>query len=115
MLYTESDRPLMEAAWQMMEAHREDLVRRAGGQPPPAAAGGVPHVLAMLLSWEMRLSMRGDCRISCARAEKKRIFVVCHSSRCSHGDLSGESCPYHWPNIWTGSSWRIRAGSDMRA
>ncbi len=49
LLYTENDRELMEAAWQMMAAHREDLVRRSSAPlalpaPPPA----VPNVLAML-------------------------------------------------------------------
>ncbi len=49
LLYTEHDRELMEEAWQMMAAHREDLVSRSPAPaalpaPPPA----VPRVLAML-------------------------------------------------------------------
>ena len=39
--------PLCTQAWEMMAAHREDLVRRAGGQPAPAPER-VPRVLALL-------------------------------------------------------------------
>ena len=38
----------MEQAWQIMEAPREELVRRAGEQPGPVVAVGVPRVVAML-------------------------------------------------------------------
>jgi len=50
-LYTEEDRELMEQAWQMTAAHREDLVSRspaAAALPAPVAAPAVPRVLAML-------------------------------------------------------------------
>ena len=53
LLYTEEDRELMEEAWTMTAAHREDLVSRASpaavapaALPSPAPA--LPRVLAML-------------------------------------------------------------------
>ena len=46
MLYTEEDRELMEQAWELAAAHREDLTGR--GTPPPAAAQDRPSVLDML-------------------------------------------------------------------
>ena len=53
LLYTENDRELMEDAWEMMAAHREDLVNRSAVAPVraalPAAAPAVPRVLAMLM------------------------------------------------------------------
>jgi len=50
LLYVESDRELMEDAWEMMTAHREDLVSRslAPAALPAPAAPAVPRVLAML-------------------------------------------------------------------
>jgi hypothetical protein len=41
LFYTEDDRPLMEEAWALTEAHREDLagVRQSGPQTPRAASG----------------------------------------------------------------------------
>ena len=47
LLYTEADRAtVLGEAWEMMTAHREDLVRRAGVAPPALPA--VPRVLALL-------------------------------------------------------------------
>ena len=46
--YTEEDRDLMETAWEMTEAHREDLMSRRSGAPALPAAPRVPRVLAML-------------------------------------------------------------------
>ena len=46
--YTEEDRPLMETVWETTEAHREDLVGRAGGNAAPPALPAVPRVLALL-------------------------------------------------------------------
>ena len=46
--YTEADRPLMETAWEMTDAHREDLVSRRSGVPALPAPPRVPRVLAML-------------------------------------------------------------------
>ncbi len=48
LFYAESDRPLMDEAWEMMAAHREDLVSRASGAVPRLALPAVPLVLAML-------------------------------------------------------------------
>ncbi len=50
LLYTEDDRELMEEAWAMTAAHREDLVSRspAPAALPAPAAPAVPRVLAML-------------------------------------------------------------------
>ena len=48
LFYAESDRPLMDEAWEMMTAHREDVVRRASGTAPRPALPAVPPVLAML-------------------------------------------------------------------
>ena len=46
MLYTEDDRELMEQAWELAAAHREDL---AGRSPhPPAAVQDTPSVIALL-------------------------------------------------------------------
>ncbi len=49
-LYTDDDRELMEQAWQMAAAHREDLVSRspAAAALPAPVAPAVPRVLAML-------------------------------------------------------------------
>jgi hypothetical protein len=48
-LYTDDDRELMEQAWQMAAAHREDLVSRSPAPAAlPAPAPVVPRVLAML-------------------------------------------------------------------
>ena len=44
LLYTENDRELMEEAWQLMSAHREDLVSRWAVPAAPA----MPRVRAML-------------------------------------------------------------------
>ena len=46
--YTEDDRDLMETAWEMTEAHREDLASRRSGVPALPAPERVPRVLAML-------------------------------------------------------------------
>ena len=53
LLYTEEDRELMEEAWAMTAAHREDLVSRsvvpvARAALPAPASPAVPRVLAML-------------------------------------------------------------------
>ena len=45
LLYTEQDREILEAAWEMSAAHLEDLMGRAAA---PAPAAEVPRVLAML-------------------------------------------------------------------
>ena len=45
MLYTEEDRELMEQAWELAAAHREDLTGRC--TQPPAAAQDRPSVLDM--------------------------------------------------------------------
>ena len=45
MLYVEEDRELMEQAWELAAAHREDL---AGRSPhPPAAVQDRPSVIAL--------------------------------------------------------------------
>ena len=52
LLYTEQDRELMEEAWEMIAAHREDLVSRSAVAPVRAAlpaAPAVPRALAMLM------------------------------------------------------------------
>ena len=46
-LYTEDDRELMEEAWTMTAAHREDLVSRSDA-PVALPAPAVPRILAML-------------------------------------------------------------------
>ena len=46
MLYTEEDRELMEQAWELTAAHREDLAGRRG--EPLAAVPGRPSVIALL-------------------------------------------------------------------
>ena len=46
--YTEADRPLMQTAWELTEAHLEDLVSRRSGVPALPAAPRVPRVRAML-------------------------------------------------------------------
>ena len=46
LLYTEDDRALMEQAWELTEAHREDLAGRHA--EPPAAVDGRPSVIALL-------------------------------------------------------------------
>ena len=46
LLYTEDDRALMEQAWELTEAHREDLAGR--NAEPPAAVDGRPSVIALL-------------------------------------------------------------------
>ena len=49
LLYTEDDRELMEEAWAMTTAHREDLVSRSPAAALPAPAPlAMPRVLAML-------------------------------------------------------------------
>ena len=49
LFYTEADRELMEEAWTVTEAHREDLVSRSAAPAAlPAPAPAVPRVLAML-------------------------------------------------------------------
>ena len=49
LLYTDEDRHLMEEAWGMSAAHREDLVSRSTTSAAlPAPAPAVPRVLAML-------------------------------------------------------------------
>ena len=43
----------MDEAWELMSAHKEDLVRRAGGQAAPRALpAAMPRVLAMLRQTE---------------------------------------------------------------
>ena len=46
MLYTEEDRELMEQAWELAAAHREDLAGRC--EPPAPAVQDRPSVLALL-------------------------------------------------------------------
>ena len=46
MLYTEEDRELMEQAWELAAAHREDLAGRC--PQPPAAVQDRPSVIALL-------------------------------------------------------------------
>ena len=46
MLYTEEDRELMEQAWELVAAHREDLAGRC--PHPPAAVQDRPSVIALL-------------------------------------------------------------------
>ena len=55
LLFTEGDRELMEEAWEMMSAHREELVARLRGPAPAVAALpaapvplAVPRVIQML-------------------------------------------------------------------
>jgi hypothetical protein len=55
MLYRESDRKLMEEAWAMATAHREDLLNRSASAPalpapalPAPVPPAVPRVIAML-------------------------------------------------------------------
>ena len=54
LLYTEDDRGLMEEAWSMTEAHREELVSRSAAPAAVAPAAlpapmlAMPRVLAML-------------------------------------------------------------------
>lgn len=49
LLYTEDDRELMEHAWTMTQAHREDLVSRSPAPALPAPVPpAVPRVLVML-------------------------------------------------------------------
>ena len=48
LFYAESDRLLMDEAWEMLAAHREDLVTRVGGAAPLPALPAVPPVLALL-------------------------------------------------------------------
>jgi hypothetical protein len=50
LLYTDEDRPLMEEAWALTEAHREDLtgVRQAVVGPRAAASGSRPSVVDLL-------------------------------------------------------------------
>ena len=49
LLYTEGDRDLMDEAWTMTAAHREDLVSRSTAPAAlPAAVAPMPRVLAML-------------------------------------------------------------------
>ena len=47
MLYVEEDRELMEQAWELATAHREDLAGRCP-QPPPAAIQDRLSVIALL-------------------------------------------------------------------
>ena len=46
LLYTEEDRELMEQAWELAAAHREDLT--GGCEPPAPVVQGTPSVLDML-------------------------------------------------------------------
>ena len=46
MLYTEEDRELMEQAWELAAAHREDLAGRC--EPPTPAVQDRPSVIALL-------------------------------------------------------------------
>ena len=50
LLYTEEDRPLMEEAWALTEAHREDLagVRQASALALPAVSSSRASVVDML-------------------------------------------------------------------
>ena len=50
LFYTENDRPLMQEAWEMMAAHRDDLVNRSSlvAIPAPTITRAKPRVLAML-------------------------------------------------------------------
>ena len=52
MLYSEDDRELMQAAWVMTTAHREDLVSRSPAALPAPVAPAVPRVIAMLQGGE---------------------------------------------------------------
>ena len=51
MLYTEEDRELMEEAWQLTAAHREDLTRRCAQSAP--AAQDRPSMLDMFRTTEI--------------------------------------------------------------
>ena len=51
MLYTEEDRELMEEAWQLTAAHREDLTGRCAQYAP--AVQDRPSVLDMLRATEV--------------------------------------------------------------
>ena len=46
MLYVEEDRELMDQAWELTEAHREDLMGRS--EPPAPAVQDKPSVIALL-------------------------------------------------------------------
>ena len=50
LFYTEHDRDLMQEAWEMISAHREDIVNRAGASTynVPVVAPAVPRVIALL-------------------------------------------------------------------
>ena len=50
LFYTERDRYLMREAWDMISAHREDIVNRSGASPsaPPVRDNVRPSVIDML-------------------------------------------------------------------
>ena len=48
LLYTEEDRELMEEAWQLTSAHREDLAGRRGGLRAGPMVQDRPSVMDML-------------------------------------------------------------------
>ena len=45
LLYTDEDRPLMEEAWTLTAAHREDLTARYGNPPQLPVAQDAPAML----------------------------------------------------------------------
>ena len=50
LFYTERDRNLMQEAWEMISAHREDIVNRSGASTSNVSviAPPVPRVIALL-------------------------------------------------------------------
>ena len=52
LFYTDEDRELIDEAWALAAAHREDLVGRRQGAPPRVALRDGPSVMAMLQSGE---------------------------------------------------------------
>ena len=47
-MYTEEDRDVMQEAWELTAAHREDLAGRPGNPQAAPAVDGRPSVLDML-------------------------------------------------------------------
>ena len=50
--YSEGDRALLQEAWELTGAHREDLVERRQGAPPRMALRDEPSVMDMLQGGE---------------------------------------------------------------
>ena len=48
LMYTEEDRDVMQEAWELTAAHREDLAGRPGNPQAAPAVGDRPSVLDML-------------------------------------------------------------------